>query len=255
MLAALLALLLALLLLPAHALLPPRVSVHSDISTAVVQDMIQQANLAIASRNAFHCAVPGGSVLKMLAGLTTTQTSTDFSKWHLFYVNHKCVPRDDPSATHVKAQKLFLHALPALHAYPIAEDQENAATQYANTIQQIVPTHNNLPQFDYMLLGMGKDGHIGSLYPGRPEVLQTTPTVLRVDKKDPASITLSLPVMNAAREIRVLLEGEDKAEAVRDGVTRARPAADFPGCGVAPHTRWMVDTAAARLLDKSLYTT
>lgn len=71
-----------------------------------------------------------------------------------------------------------------------------------------------LPEFDYMLIGVGKDGHIGSLYPGRSEITDTMSLVLSVDKKSPSGITLSLPVMNAAKTIRVVLTGADKAEAV-----------------------------------------
>lgn len=66
-------------------------------------------------------------------------------------------------------------------------------------------TPDVVPRFDMVLLGMGADGHVGSLYPGRPETIMTapsTPLVLPVDKKQPPSITLSLPVMCAAKQVR-----------------------------------------------------
>jgi len=106
-----------------------------------------------------------------------------------------------------------------------------------------------LPVFDFMLIGMGKDGHIGSLYPGRKEVGITDRWVLTVDKKTPSSITLSLPVMNNAKETRVVLMGGDKAEAALTGITKALPATEFPVCGVKSEgTLWMLDVPCAELV-------
>ena len=138
----------------------------------------------------------------MLGGLKEHKNAIDFSKVHMFYVNHKCVPITDESATHFKAKKLFLDAIPSLHAYPIPElvgitkGHDTDAHEYMTTMKALLPQNNGLPIFDYMLLGMGKDGHIGSLYPERKEVFitQCEPWVLTVDKKTPPSISLSLPV-------------------------------------------------------------
>lgn len=116
---------------------------------------------------------------------------------------------------------------------------------------------SGLPVFDYMLLGMGKDGHVGSLYPARKEVLSTDPRawVLSVDKKSPASITLSLPVMNRANEVRIVLTGEDKAEAALWGITKAKNAEEFPVCGVRDGATWLIDEPCASLVlkDKSVH--
>lgn len=103
-------------------------------------------------------------------------------------------------------------------------------------------------RFDYMLLGMGSDGHVGSLYPGRKEVIihNNDQHVLTVDKKSPASITLSLPVMNNAREIRIVLTGEDKKDAAFSGATRAKSPLEFPACGVIG-AKWLLDAGAGQL--------
>lgn len=259
-------------------------------------------------------AVPGGSVLKMLGGLKELGQDVDWSKVYLFYVNHKCVPSDDASATHFKAKSIFLDACPviahsmAATAPGMTKGHDTDAHMYRAQMEAVMPQYDGLPIFDYMLLGMGKDGHIGSLYPGRKEVLMTDKHqwVLSVDKKVPSSITLSLPVMNAARyyirniftrvpldiavrplqfshrvsrvsteliivnkfitgrinscslhsmftifrEVRVVLSGADKAEAVLSGVTRNKAAYDFPVCGVT-NALWMVDGPAAQLLQQS----
>ena len=68
-----------------------------------------------------------------------------------------------------------------------------------------------------------------------------------LDQKSPASITLSLPVMNNARSIRVVMLGEDKAEAVRVAVTKRVDKTVFPVCGIR-NERWMIDSLCANLV-------
>lgn len=69
---------------------------------------VETAKAAIAERGSFYVAVPGGSAIKLLRYLKPYKESLDWSKVNLFYVNHKCVPDDDESATHFKARSIFL---------------------------------------------------------------------------------------------------------------------------------------------------
>ena len=95
-----------------------------DVGRALCVDFIDQARLSIAARGAFYVAVPGGSVLKLLSGLRDSKTAIDWSKVYLFYVNHKCVPDNDPSATHFKAKALFLDHLGTCNAFSILQGSE-----------------------------------------------------------------------------------------------------------------------------------
>jgi len=231
----------------------PRVKVYptaADVGKALCKDVVQVAQEAIASRGRCFIAVPGGSVLKLLAGLKDHATELDWSKLYLFYVNHKAVPTTDASATHLKAKNLFVDALKMTNVFPLDEPvaghgHDTIAHNYEGKLKAAgipLDASGKVPVFDYMLLGMGKDGHIGSLYPDRKEVSNTTSRwVLSVDKKDPASVTLSLPVMNAAIHKRVVLLGEDKQAAALKGITKAAPAIEFPVCGVDSSALWMID--------------
>ena len=194
-----------------------------DVALALCTDLIEAGTAAIASRQKFTLAVPGGSVLKMLSKLCSMPEAKnlDWSKVFLYYVNHKIVPADDPSSTNFKAESLFIKeiGLPLENVARILVDgtlgHDSTAHDYQKQIAKNVKIVGGLPYFDYMLLGMGADGHIGSLYPAtanNKEVLQDSYTfhVLTVDKKQPASITFSLPVMNAARDVRIVITGEDK---------------------------------------------
>ena len=245
-------------LVPASILIYPHLE---SLQNGVCSDFIEHCRLEINSKGNFYAAIPGGSVLKMLSGLKAYTNAIDWSKVHIFYVNHKCLPPDDISSTHVKAKSLFLNSLPDVNIYPLKTSKSNnlfsdaasiQASMYSQLIKNHVPCQNHLPVFDYMLLGVGKDGHIGSLYPGRSEISVTDAWVVPVDKKSPHSITLTLPVINNAKHIRIVMSGADKAEAVVDGVLKQRPAAEFPVCGVeGSDVKWMVDEAGQLVREKA----
>jgi len=234
-----------------------------DVARALCTEIIEEGSAAIKSRGKFCLAVPGGSVLKMLSTLTTLPEAKtlDWTKVFLYYVNHKLVAPDDPDSTHKKAESLFIKdiGLPIDNVAQILSDGsgdlEAAAKDYQKKIAKNVKQVGGLPYFDYMLLGMGADGHIGSLYPAtanNKEILQDSYTfhVLAVDKKTPGSITFSLPVMNAAREVRIVVTGEDKTEAAMTGVKRAEVLHKFPAVGIE-NPKWMMDGTAGALCVKN----
>ena len=180
----------------------------------------------------------------------------------MFYVNHKCVPVDDPTATHFKAKSIFIDdiGLPLSNVFTLLDDKstkghDTEANVYEQRMRDMksLPVGGGFPVIDMIVLGMGIDGHIGSLYAGRKEVMNTEKWVLSVDKKSPSSITLSLPVINNAKDIRVVLMGADKAEAALIGVTKRKTASDFPVCGIVSDskTTWMIDEPCASLLKSS----
>jgi len=234
-----------------------------DLALALCSEIISEGTDAIASRGKFCIAVPGGSVLQMLAKLTTMPEakSLDWSKVFLYYVNHKLVAPDDPDSTHKKAEALFIKdlGLPLANVAQILNDGssnlEAVAKDYQKQIAKNVKQVGGLPYFDYMLLGMGADGHIGSLYPAtaqNKQILADSYTfhVLPVEKKIPGSITFSLPVMNAAREVRIVVTGEDKMEAVMTGIKRKEVLHKFPAVGIE-QPKWMMDVAAGALCIKN----
>lgn len=233
----------------------PRTLVYSNdiaLGQAVCNDLLSIARKSISEKGKCYIAVPGGSVLKMLTGLKSNVNDIDWTKVYWFYVNHKCVPSNDETSTHFKAQKYFMKELyseidknvVSIELDDNVQGHDTVAHKYENRLKELVPD----TIFDYMLIGMGKDGHIGSLYPNRKEVTLTNPLVLTVDKKQPPSITLSLAVMNAARNIRVVLAGDDKADACYYGIGKTKTPTDFPAAAISSDAIWMIDSKASTQL-------
>lgn len=110
--------------LPSTAL--PTIAIYptsKDLGAKLCTDIKTAAALAISEKGAFYLAVPGGSALKLLSGLKNAANgpSVDWTKVFVFYVNHKCVPMTDPSATHFKAVELFIDDLmiPSKHVFDL----------------------------------------------------------------------------------------------------------------------------------------
>jgi 6-phosphogluconolactonase len=166
----------------------------ADAVGAAVREIVEDAaRKAIAARGSFALAIPGGSILKMLVGsgrMTAPNESKapDESPWTchttLAYVNHKCVSMEDAAlATHAKARQLFLEEWEGCHTIVLqgvlqgtadgpAEAQAYQA-QLAALPVDVLPRspETGLPIFDLALIGVGDDGHVGSLYPHRDQVL------------------------------------------------------------------------------------
>jgi 6-phosphogluconolactonase len=233
------------------------------VSDWVREITVRSAKQAIAERGYFALAIPGGSILKMLVGEDILGDWT--SKTTIVYVNHKCVDMNDKDlATHAKATKLFLNKWTGCHTI-ILDGTDNGKEEAASYEQKmkslsndILPRDNNgLPVFDLALIGVGDDGHIGSLYPNRGEVLmdKTGPWVLPVEMKKPPSITLSLPVMANANLVVVAACGvSDKyPQGKSAGMQRAIAAEEettstFPAVGLRSVATWVMDKAAASKL-------
>lgn len=237
-----------------------------EVGARIRQIVQTAAQKAIAERGHFALAIPGGSILKMLATTTPPADGDWTSKTTVAYVNHKCVPMNDGTlATHAKARQLFLDQWTGVQVVTLdgTDDGPAEARSYQAKLQALVdanilPCKNNngdVPQFDLALIGVGDDGHIGSLYPNRPEVLETTDWVLSVAMKSPPSITLSLPVMASARQVIVAACGvsdkypQGKSEGMRRAVVAEEETLEsFPAVGLRPVATWVMDQAAASKL-------
>jgi 6-phosphogluconolactonase len=180
----------------------------------------------------------------------------------LFFGDERCVPPDDPRSNYGLAKRTLLDGVPLRpgHVLPIptdGSDAAGAAAAYSGTLAAFFDAASGgpPPRFDLVLLGLGQDGHTASLLPGaaalhehRLWVTWSPPGTLPplVDR-----ITLTYPVLNAARHLVFLVTGANKAPALREALETEPALERLPAVGVRPvdgTLAWLVDAAAAALL-------
>ena len=226
-------------------------------------DMVAAASAeAIAARGAFVVALSGGSLVKALAGLVGRK-DVDFSRWWVVFVDERVVPLSSPDSNYAGAHEALLRKVPVPTNQVIAIKEglgaEQAAEHYAGRLLDlgvdVLPrTADGYPVIDLVLLGVGPDGHVASLFPNRKETAATSGWVLPVTdspKPPSARITLTMPVLNSAARVAVVALGAGKAEVVQ----RALEVQSLPGAlpvqlvrPAAGNVTWVVDRPAAASL-------
>jgi 6-phosphogluconolactonase len=225
------------------------------LATALAERVADWAAEALARAGRFRIAIPGGSVAGLLAeGLGGTSAGAAF--WDVFWVDERCVPADHPdSNAGLAARQLFKQPALAgatLHPADGARGPAEAARAYEAELRSCFgQTQEHWPCFDLVLLGMGEDGHVASLFPGQAALVESQRWVAPVwnaPKPPPERITLTLPVLNHARHILGVAAGAGKAEALARALAPASETSDVPAGMLHPvqgELHWLVDHAAA----------
>lgn len=234
-------------------------------ASGLVELLTTASSEAIQRHGAFTIAISGGSLISTLKALKTAGKAIEFAKWHVFFVDERNVgSHDSPDSNYGAARDAFLERIgvPGDQVYALKPGLpvEDAAIEYAGRMlgldEHILPrTDNDLPVLDCICLGLGPDGHVASLFPNKGHVGDTSGRwVLPVHNspKPPAQrITLSLPAINAARQVVFVATGVGKAEVVQRVLeTQALPGA-LPAQMVRPvdgMVTWVLDAEAAHEL-------
>ena len=163
------------------------------------------------------------------------------------------VPLDHPKSNYKLARDSLLKQvrIPPKNIHPVQVNLplEQAAAAYERELRAKVGGRWGFPSFDLVLLGLGDDGHTASLFPRSPALQekQKLATTHRMPGTEPARVTLTLPVLNAAKRVFFLVSGDSKATALR---TVVEGTGQLPAHLVAPKGEllWLADTAAASKL-------
>lgn len=191
-----------------------------------------------------HIAVSGGSTPRDLYQLLAAKylKKIPWSRLTIFQVDERCVPPNDKQSNWRMLNNELLSKAGDITAYRIEAEREGAAEDYERILIEHAPIGlHAIPQLDLVLLGMGGDGHTASLFPETEALKETKRLVVRntVPALDTDRITMTYPLLNAARERWFLVRGADKAKAfqkVREGKLPA---------GQLNDARWFIDTEAA----------
>ncbi|MCF6523382.1 6-phosphogluconolactonase [Streptomyces sp. JJ36] len=251
----------------------PQIAVHPDaqeMARAAAARLITRVVEAQTSRGSASVVLTGGrNGNALLAALAESpaRSSVDWSRIDLWWGDERFLPEGDPERNATQATGALLSSVPLdperVHVMPAAggrwgDDADAAAAAYAGELAAAAgpEDHGPVPAFDVLLLGVGPDTHVASLFPEHPGVREEERTVVGVHgapKPPPTRISLTLPAIRAAREVWLLAAGPDKAEAVAlalsgPGEVQA-PAAGAYG---RSRTLWMLDRSAAARLPRDL---
>jgi 6-phosphogluconolactonase len=235
-----------------------RAATPAELARAAAGEVARLAAEAVAARGSFSLALAGGSTPRALYQLLAdpAEPFRDRIPWpavHVFFGDERAVPPDHPESNYRMASAALLDRVPVGSVHRVAGElgAPAAAAQYAAELRAHFG-EVTFPAFDLVLLGLGTDGHTASLFPGSPALLERSRWVVAAPGPPPSSerITLTVPVLEAARAARFLVAGADKAEPLRRLV---RPRADeepVPAARIrfGGSARVLADLAAAAAL-------
>lgn len=257
----------------------PRASVRiyrdpEELALKAARRFARLADQYVVGCGRFTVALSGGSTPRTMFSLLAAHPFADTVPWssiYFFWGDERCVPPDHPDSNYRMADETLLSKamVPPQNVFRIpAEipDPERAAEEYAATLTKFflagpgatkgrTAPLSNVPRFDLVFLGMGPDGHTASLFP-HSAALQAGEQIAvanYVEKFKAHRITLTAATINNARNVTFLAAGDDKAEVLMNVLEGPYQPDLYPSQMIRPSNGtllWMVDEAAARLLQK-----
>lgn len=234
----------------------------ADVTQAAARQFVDLAREFTAGQGKFSVALSGGNTPLLLYRQLASPEHRDQIDWgrvHLFWGDERAVGPDHPASNYGMVHRELITRVPVpagnVHRM-VAEraDLDRAAQEYEVVMRQ----HLNLdeqgwPRFHLILLGVGADGHVASLFPGSDQLEQTSRWVCvpKVGRPGRRRMTLTLPVLNAAHNVLFLVVGREKAGAIRD-VLRDKASPPLPAQLVVVPTgfrQFLLDEDAASGLE------
>ena len=238
------------------------------LASAVAARLVVKIIDAQAERGWAGVVLTGGriaaAVLRSVRELPAAD-AIDWSHVDLWWGDERFLPSGDPDRNETQAREALLDSLPLdparVHAMPASDgpdgdDAEAAAERYARELAAAAkPSSSELPHFDVLMLGVGEDGHVASIFPEHPVgyATGTTAAVHNSPKPPPTRITLTMHTIQTAEEVWLVASGADKAVAVGMAIEGAGPR-QVPAAGArgTDRTLWLLDRAAAAKLPRDL---
>ena len=252
----------------------PQLVVHRDkelMALAAAARLITRIVDAQSARGSASVVLTGGrngNALLAAVAASPARDAIDWSRLDLWWGDERFLPEGDPERNYTQARDELLDAVPLdparVHPMPASggafdDNPEAAAAAYARELAKAAsPTDRvAVPSFDVLLLGVGPDTHVASLFPEHPGVRETERTVVGVrgaPKPPPNRVSLTLPAIRNAHEVWLLAAGEDKADAVALALSGPGPV-QAPASGAVGRSRtlWLLDRAAASKIPPQLY--
>ncbi|GAA4592693.1 6-phosphogluconolactonase [Planotetraspora phitsanulokensis] len=249
----------------------PTVIVHRDaevLAQAAAARLITRLVDTQAARGSAHVVLTGGTVgIATLAAVAATaaRDAIDWRALDIWWGDERFLPDGHPERNETGARQALLDHVDVdpdrVHPMPGPDSgltPEEAAEAYAVELAKAArpEDHGPVPSFDLLLLGMGPDGHVASLFPGQPALYEKERSVVAVHgspKPPPTRISLTFPAIEAAREVWVVAGGAEKAQAVHLALSTAGQM-QVPAAGARGRhgTLFLLDRASAAKIPPTL---
>ncbi|MET8337035.1 6-phosphogluconolactonase [Streptosporangium canum] len=248
----------------------PNVIIHRDadmLAKAVAARVITRTVDVQSGKGSASLVLTGGTVgIATLAEIAASpaRDAIDWRNLDIWWGDERFLPSGHPERNETGARQALLDHVdvdPARVHVMRGPDSgmtaEESAEAYADELRRAArpEDHGPAPSFDVMMLGMGPDGHVASLFPGMPALYETRPVVAvhGSPKPPPTRISLTLPVIQGSREVWLIAAGEEKAGAVRLALSDSGPM-QVPAAGARGRQRtlFLLDRAAASKIPSSL---
>jgi 6-phosphogluconolactonase len=251
----------------------PEVAVHRDADTlaaAVAARLITRLVDVQTARGAASVVLTGGGIgTASLAAVrdSPARDAVDWTRVDVWWGDERFLPGGDPERNETGARQALLDHVPLdparVHPMgssdgPWGADPEAAATAYGTALGAAAEPedHGPAPRFDVLMLGVGPDAHVASLFPGMPALYDERPCVAvrGAPKPPPTRLSLTLPVIRGADEVWLLAAGEAKASAMRLALAEDVGPVQVPAAGARGRRRTLalLDVAAAARLPRVL---
>lgn len=249
----------------------PIVVVHRDkqlLADAAAARLVTAIVDAQSSRGQADIVLTGGSMgsaLLVSLGRSAAKDAIDWRRLNVWWGDERFLPGGDPDRNETQSRQALLDTVPLdparVHPMPASDgpygvDVDEAAARYADELAAAAPRGRDVPEFDVLMLGVGPDAHVASLFPEHPALHERDASVIGVrgaPKPPPIRVSLTFPSLCAARDVWFLVSGDDKAGAVGLALSGAgqmqAPAAGVTGIR---STTWLLDRDAATHVPKPL---
>ena len=226
------------------------------VARAAAEVFVTLAAQARGEQRPFRVALAGGNTPTALYALLASPEFQNRVSWDavsFYFGDERAVPPDHADSNYRVAYETLFRPLNLSHQHvhrmkAEMADLEAAATAYENELRSAFG--GRIPHFDLVLLGMGPDGHTASLFPGNcalGEQKRWVTPVFDAPKPPSRRLTLTVPVLNGARQVLFMVTGADKAAALREVLQGSASSEQYPAKFVRPGAGrlvWLVDEAA-----------
>lgn len=234
-------------------------SSKAELVAAVAERINKITQKSVKDSGRCAIALAGGNTPRDVYSLLSRDPYANQLNWHqihLFWGDERMVPPDRPESNFKMVKEALLDrvAIPQQNIHRIRGeiDPADSASEYSRDLKKSFDAR--VPQFDLILLGLGEDGHTASLFPGTAAVEEEGKWAVSVfvSKLGSWRVTLTLPVLNNAKELIFIVSGKVKSQIVKKILELQGSVLEVPASLVSPskgNVHWMLDSEAASLLE------